>query len=115
VGDAAELPLAKLAKEYAVADRFFQAAFGGSFLSHSWLVASAPPPWNSSKPVPPDMISVINDTAVPPVFHDNPLDVGGRFAVNTVYSENTPVRSGYSPVQQQLQRQQQQSRQQQWY
>ena len=26
---------------YAIADRFFQAAFGGSFLNHQWLVAAA--------------------------------------------------------------------------
>jgi acid phosphatase len=28
---------------YAIADRFFQAAFGGSFLNHQWLVAAATP------------------------------------------------------------------------
>jgi phospholipase C len=28
---------------YAIADRFFQAAFGGSFLNHQWLVAAASP------------------------------------------------------------------------
>jgi acid phosphatase len=30
---------------YAIADRFFQAAFGGSFLNHQWLVAAATPTW----------------------------------------------------------------------
>jgi acid phosphatase len=29
--------------DYAIADRFFQAAFGGSFLNHQWLVAAATP------------------------------------------------------------------------
>ena len=33
------------APHYAVADRFFQAAFGGSFLNHHWLVAAATPTW----------------------------------------------------------------------
>jgi acid phosphatase len=28
---------------YAIADKFFQAAFGGSFLNHQWLVAAATP------------------------------------------------------------------------
>jgi acid phosphatase len=28
---------------YAIADRFFQSAFGGSFLNHQWLVAAATP------------------------------------------------------------------------
>src|ERR1700674_4879885 len=30
---------------YAIADNFFQAAFGGSFLNHQWLIAAATPPW----------------------------------------------------------------------
>ena len=30
---------------YAIADNFFQAAFGGSFLNHQWLVAAATPIW----------------------------------------------------------------------
>jgi acid phosphatase len=29
--------------DYAIADRFFQGAFGGSFLNHQWLVAAATP------------------------------------------------------------------------
>lgn len=33
------------APRYAVADRFFQSAFGGSFLNHQWLVAAATPTW----------------------------------------------------------------------
>jgi acid phosphatase len=31
--------------DYAIADNFFQAAFGGSFLNHQWLIAAATPPW----------------------------------------------------------------------
>jgi acid phosphatase len=30
---------------YAIADNFFQAAFGGSFLNHQWLVAASNPVW----------------------------------------------------------------------
>ena len=30
---------------YAIADNFFQAAFGGSFLNHQWLVAARTPKW----------------------------------------------------------------------
>jgi acid phosphatase len=30
---------------YAIADDFFQAAFGGSFLNHQWLIAGATPTW----------------------------------------------------------------------
>jgi phospholipase C len=31
------------APDYAISDRFFQAAFGGSFLNHQWLIAAATP------------------------------------------------------------------------
>src|SRR5437867_3585474 len=31
--------------KYAIADKFFQSAFGGSFLNHQWLVAAATPTW----------------------------------------------------------------------
>ncbi len=31
------------APRYVIADRFFQAAFGGSFLNHQWLIAAATP------------------------------------------------------------------------
>jgi acid phosphatase len=34
---------AKGAPHYAIADNFFQGAFGGSFLNHQWLVAAAAP------------------------------------------------------------------------
>jgi acid phosphatase len=33
---------------YAIADNFFQAAFGGSFLNHQWLVAAASPVWTGA-------------------------------------------------------------------
>ena len=31
--------------KYAIADDFFQSAFGGSFLNHQWLIAGASPVW----------------------------------------------------------------------
>jgi acid phosphatase len=37
------LPLYQLAREYTVADRFFQGAFGGSMLNHHWLVCACTP------------------------------------------------------------------------
>ncbi len=33
---------------YAIADDFFQAAFGGSFLNHQWLIAAASPVWTGA-------------------------------------------------------------------
>src|ERR671931_279147 len=38
------------APRYVIADRFFQGAFGGSFLNHQWLVAAATPAWEGSTP-----------------------------------------------------------------
>jgi acid phosphatase len=35
---------------YAIADDFFQAAFGGSFLNHQWLIAATTPPYNGAVP-----------------------------------------------------------------
>jgi acid phosphatase len=34
---------------YAIADNFFQAAFGGSFLNHQWLIAAATPTWPNAR------------------------------------------------------------------
>jgi phospholipase C len=48
--DTTALPIYKFlhadgAPQYAIADNFFQAAFGGSFLNHQWLIAAASPVW----------------------------------------------------------------------
>ncbi|TMG63778.1 MAG: phosphoesterase, partial [Chloroflexi bacterium] len=36
------------APHYAIADDFFQSAFGGSFLNHQWLIAAASPTWDGA-------------------------------------------------------------------
>lgn len=41
--DGSSLPLWKLAREYVLADNFFMAAFGGSFLNHFWLACACTP------------------------------------------------------------------------
>ena len=86
---------------YAIADNFFQSAFGGSFLNHQWLISAATPIYPS--PAPSTLHSIIDSngmptsyplyTATPPV-RDGPLtrvcptDVAvpacGDFAVNTM-------------------------------
>ena len=48
--DTTELPIYRYlhsaeAPHYAIADNFFQAAFGGSFLNHQWLIAASTPTW----------------------------------------------------------------------
>jgi acid phosphatase len=41
--DGSSLPLFALAKQYVLADHFFQGAFGGSFLNHFWLICACSP------------------------------------------------------------------------
>jgi len=41
--DSEDHPLWKLARKYVLADNFFQAAFGGSFLNHQFLICSCAP------------------------------------------------------------------------
>jgi phospholipase C len=52
---------------YAVADSFFQAAFGGSFLNHQWLVAAATPTWPGAVDDggPDDLHSVVDANGMP--------------------------------------------------
>ncbi|SDD35118.1 phospholipase C [Mucilaginibacter pineti] len=38
-----QIPLYELARKYTLCDHFFHSAFGGSFLNHQWLIASATP------------------------------------------------------------------------
>jgi phospholipase C len=37
------------APHYVIADHFFQAAFGGSYLNHQYLVAAQPPLWSTAR------------------------------------------------------------------
>ena len=41
--DGSRLPLWALARQYTLADNFYQGAFGGSFLNHFWLVCACTP------------------------------------------------------------------------
>ena len=48
--------------DYAIADDFFQAAFGGSFLNHQWLIAAATPTFPGAAP---DLHSVLDANGMP--------------------------------------------------
>jgi acid phosphatase len=56
--------------KYAIADRFFQAAFGGSFLNHQWLIAAATPTYpNADKSGgPDDLHSVVDANGMPNTY-----------------------------------------------
>jgi acid phosphatase len=91
---------------YAIADRFFQAAFGGSFLNHQWLIAAATPTWPGA---PADLHSIVDSNGMPksyPLYTatgpvaDNPLTSAcpavkpgllcGDYAVNTIQPAYQP-------------------------
>jgi phospholipase C len=50
---------------YAIADDFFQSAFGGSFLNHQWLIAAATPTWPGG---PADQHSIIDSNGMPTAY-----------------------------------------------
>ncbi len=96
--------------KYAIADNFFQGAFGGSFLNHQWLIAAATPTWPGAPVV---NHSIIDSNGMPaksdlytptgPVLDRQltvacPSPVAGRacgdFAVNTVQSTFQPHGGG---------------------
>jgi acid phosphatase len=87
---------------YAIADHFFQAAFGGSFLNHQWLIAAASPTFPKA---PATLHSLVDDNGFPTTYPlytptreevrdaaltvacDSPHPAGlacGDFAVNTI-------------------------------
>ena len=43
-----ELPLWSYAKRFTLADNFFQAAYGGSFLNHQWLICACTPHYENA-------------------------------------------------------------------
>jgi phospholipase C len=45
-----ETALWQYAKEFTLADNFFQAAFGGSFLNHQWLICACTPEFKEAAP-----------------------------------------------------------------
>jgi acid phosphatase len=92
---------------YAIADNFFQAAFGGSFLNHQWLVAAASPTYPNA---PATLHSLIDSNGMPvkyPLYNPTgpvrrgPLTVTcpspvanracGDFAVNTMQPSSEPI------------------------
>jgi phospholipase C len=63
--DGSKLPLWNIAKEYVLADNFFQGAFGGSFLNHFRLVCACTPVYpNADKSPAKDLIAVVDADGV---------------------------------------------------
>jgi acid phosphatase len=73
--------------DYAIADAFFQAAFGGSFLNHQWLIAAATPTW-------PD---AVNDGSTANDQH-SVVDANGMPVPGTPTNSTYPLYSSPSPT-----------------
>ena len=95
--------------QYAISDKFFQAAFGGSFLNHQWLIAAATPSWPGAQH------AVVDSNGMPnnyPLYHatgpvsdpagtracptgtdPNPGLACGDYAVNTIQPTYQPTSS----------------------
>jgi len=97
---------------YAIADAFFQSAFGGSFLNHQWLIAARTPSFPGA---PANQHSILDTNGMPntfptyPLYHattpvldraitqacglatTNPNRVCGDYAVNTIQPFSQPT------------------------
>jgi len=59
--NAATLPLWRIARRYTLADNFFMAAFGGSYLNHLWLACACTPKYpNAGQGPAKDQIAVVD-------------------------------------------------------
>jgi len=103
--------------DYAIADNFFQSAFGGSFLNHQWLIAAATPSWPASAPEPANQYAIVDSNGMPnnyPLYHatgpvldpagtracpaqgapdPNPGLACGSYSVNTIQPTYQPTSS----------------------
>jgi phospholipase C len=82
--DATNMPVGRLAQQYVLADNFFHAAFGGSFLNHLWLICACTPTWPNA---PAAVRAQLDDRGV--LTKDGLVTPDG-YAVNTAYTINTP-------------------------
>ena len=74
----------KLALQYTLADNFFHAAYGGSFLNHFFLVCACAPRWPDAP-----ASKIIRLDSRGQLLTDGQVTPDG-YAVNTSYSVNTP-------------------------
>jgi phospholipase C len=82
--DGSALPLWDYARRYTLADHFFQAAYGGSFLNHFWLVCACTP----RHLAPPESLKARLDGGGR-LLKDGPLTPDG-YAVNTMFAFSGP-------------------------
>ncbi|MGH6664124.1 MAG: acid phosphatase [Pseudolabrys sp.] len=109
--DGSKLPLWPIAKQYTLADNFFMAAFGGSFLNHQWLACACTPKYANAAA---KLIAVLEPDNVtlklkpdgkksaldaPPDFINEGKVTPDFYAINTLQppyqpSKNKPAKGG---------------------
>src|SRR5215472_12440705 len=82
--DGSKLPLWAYAKEFTLADHFFHAAFGGSFLNHFWTICACTPQYDAA---PAEIRASLKA--------DGSLDKDGQvspdgYAINTMFTVYNP-------------------------
>jgi phospholipase C len=107
VYDTRKLPIYKYLHDddhprYAIADNFFQAAFGGSFLNHQWLIAASTPVWPNAlnDGSADDLHSVVDENGMPtsyPPLYKSPAGQAVKDAALTA-SCNPPAGRGPTPA-----------------
>jgi len=92
----AGLPVAAEAANYVLADNFFHAAFGGSFLNHQWLVCACTPVYanavsdGSSK----NYHTILGANGLPIKAGQLTTKATGDYAVNTIFPAQSPTIAG---------------------
>lgn len=86
--DGSQLSLWKYAEKYTLADNFYQAAFGGSFLNHFWLICACTPVFPDA---PTNMRAVLDEKGN--LVKDGNVTPDG-YAVNTTQPFYTPHKPG---------------------
>ena len=82
------IPLLSMAQRYTLCDNFYHSAFGGSFLNHMWLIASASPVFPNA---PASIVAVLGSNGQ--LITDGQVTPDG-FVVNTSYTVNNPHPAG---------------------
>jgi len=78
--DASNTKLGQLAKQFVLADNFYQGAFGGSFLNHQYLICACAPEYpNADTAAAHPTIAVVN------------MDANGKFTPNLTPSATSPA------------------------
>ena len=82
--DATSLPEGQLARQYVMADDFFHASFGGSFLNHFWLICACTPSFFNA---PASAVAKLGSDGS--LISDGSVTPDG-YAVNTTFTVNQP-------------------------